>query len=182
MEFLGGDTFGFRTLTSPSRQFIVDNPAVTCARRGLAAVVPFESCAKVHLHGVLCAAIAAFATASAVVVAGMHDENIIISDLAQTAQKNQRPSRFFQQANVMSKAIVCAPTLAGACKHYYLHDAFIQMFGLSVFIICRKKKNHTPDIHFLRSWSRIITLCLRRMWDFCSRSQALAGHGRSRLG
>lgn len=48
LEFSAGDTFGFRNRTSPSYQLSVDHPVMTCACRGLAAVVPFEYCAKVH--------------------------------------------------------------------------------------------------------------------------------------
>lgn len=67
LEFSAGDTFGFRTRTSPSIQLIVDHPVVTCAGRGLAAAVPFEYCAKVHLYRTLCSATPALAAASSVV-------------------------------------------------------------------------------------------------------------------
>lgn len=48
LEFLPGDTFGFRAPTSPSFQLMTETPVVTCATGGLAAKVPFEYCVEVR--------------------------------------------------------------------------------------------------------------------------------------
>ncbi|CAM9569155.1 unnamed protein product [Pylaiella littoralis] len=47
LEFLAGDSFGFRNPSSSSFQLMAGNPVVSCAGRGLAVKVPFEHCLKV---------------------------------------------------------------------------------------------------------------------------------------